>query len=89
MDTPSEGAQRLIREALGAHCKKRLARLLNCPVETAKSYLYKRLSKSRLREIATKILEDMDREDRERATAELRRADIRKALKRMSGDDIA
>ena len=81
MTTPEVGAnaQHLIREGLGANAIKRLARALDCPVNTCKSLLHNHFSKHRAREVIAACLEEMEREAR-------RKDEIRAELRRMLGE---
>ncbi len=70
---PDVTDQALIREVFPAHGPKLLARLMAVPVNTAHHWLYVHLSASRRRELALKLLAELDQQDR-------RRADVRQQL---------
>lgn len=55
----------LIRAVLRPHATKRLARLMDVPVRTAKHWLYYGPAAARRRELALILLAEMDREDAE------------------------
>ena len=74
--------QGLIREVFPAHSAKRLARLMGVPLDTARHWLYRNLSNSRRRELAEKLLRQLDEDDR-------RRAEARRQLQRIvNGEDV-
>jgi len=56
----------VIRAALRPHGPKRLARLMDVPVRTAKHWLYHGPSSRRRREMALALLAEMEREEVER-----------------------
>lgn len=70
-----------IRAVFPRHTMKSLARALGVPIDTARHWIYRHLSKARRREVALALLAQLDAED-------LRRQDVRKRLEGMvSGDD--
>jgi len=58
----------LIRVVYPRNTLKHLARLLNAPIDTARHLLYRRFSHSRRRELAHKLLAELNRQDALRAT---------------------
>jgi hypothetical protein len=87
MDTPETGDlpqmndQAIMRGVLPHNGPKRLSRLMSVPVETARCWFYRNLSSSRRRELALRLLAELDEQDRQRAA-------IREHLERMAGKDV-
>lgn len=69
-----------IRAVYPRHTMKRLALLLNVPLDTARHWLYRSLSGARRRELALALLAELDRQEHSRAA-------IRQQLQQMAGDD--
>jgi hypothetical protein len=67
-----------IRAALPGHTQKRLERLMGLKPDTAKHWLYNGPAAARRRELARRLLEEMDRED------QTVRADARRALSELA-----
>lgn len=57
----------IIRAVFPRHTAKLLARAMNAPIATARSWLYRSLSSTRRRELALALIAQIDREDAERA----------------------
>lgn len=79
MDTPNSGDSTvsdtaLIKAVLPRHSPKLLSRLMGVPIETARHWIYKRLSNTRRRDLARALLEEMDRQDVERSALRYRLA---------------
>jgi hypothetical protein len=75
----SESLRALIRGVWPPACPvKRIGRILNVPIKTAAHYVYVKVSTQRGRELAVKLLEEMDRQD-------LERVEIRRQLKEIAG----
>lgn len=73
-----------LQTALPRATAKRLARLADVPVETARHWVYRNFSTARQREIARLLLAEMQRQDREeRAAAQQWLAEI------AGGDEVA
>lgn len=72
--------QTLIRQIFQRDAPKRLARLMNVPVETARNWLYRNLSSARRIELAEKMIEQIAEERRRLDAAE-------RALKEITGGD--
>lgn len=70
-----------IRTALPGNTQKRLERLMGLKPDTAKHWLYYGPAAARRRELARRLLEEMDRED---ATA---RAEARRRLSELAGSE--
>ncbi len=74
-------ARALVREVFPTNGAKRLARLMGVPLDTAKHWMYRNLSNARRRELAEKLLLQLDEDDR-------RRDETRRTLRRIAdGDD--
>lgn len=72
----------VIRAVFPKHTMKRLARLMNVPLDTARHWLYRNLSPMRRRDVALALLAKWDEEDRQRAAC-------RVFLEKMAeGDDV-
>jgi hypothetical protein len=56
----------LIREVFPRHSMKLLARLLDVPIDTARHLLYRKFSAARRRELALKLLRDLDEQETKR-----------------------
>ena len=65
----------VIRAALPSGGPKRLARLMDVPVETARHWWYRHLASSRRREVAAALLAEMDKQDVERSALRRRLAE--------------
>src|SRR5690348_69816 len=57
----------VIRGVLPRNGPKLLARLMSVPVETARHWYYRTLSAARRQELALRLLDELDRQDRIRA----------------------
>ena len=62
----SESLRSYMRSIFPGGTVKRISRLLNVPIKTASHWVYVRVSTQRGRELAVKLLEELDRQDRER-----------------------
>lgn len=69
----------IIRAVFPRHTMKRLASLMGAPLDTARHWLYRNFSAARRQELALRLLDHLDDEDR-------RRAAIRQHLCRMVGE---
>ena len=72
-DSPLTDSQ-VIRAAYPTHTVKRLARTMSVPIETARHWLYRRLSSARRHELAVALLAEMDAQDVERSALRRRLA---------------
>lgn len=70
----------VIRAVLPKHGPKRLSRIMDVPIETARGWYYRHLSVARTRDLALALLAEMDAEDQ-------RRAAHRERLLLMAGND--
>lgn len=57
----------IVRTVYPGHALKRVAGVMNAPLDTVRTWLYRRLSASRRRELALALLAELDRQDAERA----------------------
>lgn len=80
--------QALIREVFPNAWPKRLAKLMDVPVHTARHWFYARMSNARRRDLAIKLLQEMDEDDRRRERHELRRQEVRRQLQQIAGGDV-
>ena len=71
----------LVRAVYPRHTMKRLARAMGAPLDTARHWLYRKMSGERRREMAKLLLAEFDRQDREE------RAAVRQHLAEMAGMD--
>ncbi len=63
---PALTDQTLIREVVPSHGAKLLARLMMVPVNTAHHWLYVKLCAARRRELALKLIAELDQQERRR-----------------------
>lgn len=84
MSSPKTGEpvtdQSLIRAVFPKDAPKRIARLMAVPLETARHWCYRNLSDARRHELALKLLQQLDEDDR-------RRQEVRQQLKRIVGTE--
>ncbi|HEX3884774.1 MAG TPA: hypothetical protein VHW66_19125 [Stellaceae bacterium] len=71
--TVSEAA--IVRAVYPRHPMKRLAGAMSVPLDTARHWLYRRLSGARRRELALVLLAELDRQDVERSSIRRRLAE--------------
>lgn len=64
-----------VRAVMPRNTMKRLARMLNMPLDTARHNLYRRFSAARRQELARALLAEMDQQDVERTALRRRLAE--------------
>ncbi len=71
----------LIREIYPRHAMKMLARVLDAPLDTARHLLYRKFSATRRRELALKLLRELDAQEQ-------RRMGVRRQLQAMANEKL-
>jgi len=72
----------VIQAVFPSHSAKRLACLMDVPLETARSWIYRHLSAARRRELAMALIAELDRQDIERMA-------VHQKLNEMAGESDA